>query len=243
MVEAVDPASTKARRRRWAGSGCMPPALASRFPEGEWAVLSAIAFLVAERGKCPVLWAGIGHLIGVRPSTVERALNTATGLLSIYERCPLGLPSITHIRYAEWVAHLARGDWFGPADFRRTAADSLRGGGGQISFKAGAAHRLGAFVRSEQKLDRKSHLGKTLVTAHNGQGHQMEDYGGHQSSRCCDTVGRYRSYPGTKTTLDRSGRRKANQECLHCALILAIDDALQISWKQPFVFATSATRQ
>src|SRR3954470_19852945 len=40
------------RRRRWASSGAMPPAIASRFTLAEQAVLSVVVAEVARHGRC-----------------------------------------------------------------------------------------------------------------------------------------------------------------------------------------------
>src|SRR3954469_21718605 len=45
------PASLE-RRRRWAASGALPPALAARFTLAETAVLAVIAFEAAKSGAC-----------------------------------------------------------------------------------------------------------------------------------------------------------------------------------------------
>src|SRR5919202_4609603 len=73
------PASIE-RRRRWAASGAMPPALAARFTLGETAVLAVIAAETLRHGRCTLVIEHIAALAGVGRSTVKRALRAAQGL-------------------------------------------------------------------------------------------------------------------------------------------------------------------
>ena len=68
------------RRRRWTGSGWLPPALAARFTMGETAVLSVIASEVARRGLCRLTIGHIAVLAGVSRTTVQTAVRQATAL-------------------------------------------------------------------------------------------------------------------------------------------------------------------
>ncbi len=54
------------RRRRWTGSGWLPPQLAARFTMAETAVLSTIAAEVARRGLCRLTIGHIAALAGRR---------------------------------------------------------------------------------------------------------------------------------------------------------------------------------
>ncbi len=55
------------RRRRWTGSGWLPPQLACRFTMAETAVLSTIAAEVARRGLCRLTIGHIAAMAGVSP--------------------------------------------------------------------------------------------------------------------------------------------------------------------------------
>ena len=55
------------RRRRWTGSGWLPPQIAARFTMAETAVLSAIAAEVARRGLCRLTVGHIAMLTGCEP--------------------------------------------------------------------------------------------------------------------------------------------------------------------------------
>ena len=68
------------RRRRWAGSGWMPPALAARFTVGEGAVLAVVASEVARRGLCRLTVGHIASLAGVSRTTVRTAVREAVAL-------------------------------------------------------------------------------------------------------------------------------------------------------------------
>src|SRR3954453_21723658 len=76
------------RRRRWAASGALPPALATRFTLTETAVLAVIAAEALRHGRCALVLEDIAALAGVGRSTVKRALRAAQGLglLRIEER-------------------------------------------------------------------------------------------------------------------------------------------------------------
>ena len=73
------PASME-RRRRWAASGALPPALAARFTLAETAVLAVIAAEALRHGRCTLVIEHIAALAGVARSTVKRALRAAQGL-------------------------------------------------------------------------------------------------------------------------------------------------------------------
>src|SRR3954447_15767032 len=81
------PASLE-RRRRWAASGALPPALASRFTTAETAVLAVIAAEVLRHSACTLTVGHIAALAGVSETMVRNALRAARGLglLSIEER-------------------------------------------------------------------------------------------------------------------------------------------------------------
>ncbi len=68
------------RRRRWTGSGWLPPQLAARFTMAETAVLSTIAAEVARRGLCRLTIGHIASLAGVSRSTVQSAVRQAKAL-------------------------------------------------------------------------------------------------------------------------------------------------------------------
>src|SRR5215210_6584653 len=81
------PASLE-RRRRWAASGAMPPAIASRFTLAEQAVLAVIAAEHRKRGDCRLTNKEIADVAGVSITTVKNTMRAerAIGLLTIEER-------------------------------------------------------------------------------------------------------------------------------------------------------------
>ena len=67
-------------RRRWTGSGWLPPQLACRFTMAETAVLSTIAAEVARRGLCRLTIGHIAVMAGVCKATVRTAVRQAVAL-------------------------------------------------------------------------------------------------------------------------------------------------------------------
>src|SRR3954469_15282779 len=104
------PASME-RRRRWAASGALPPALAARFTLAETAVLAVIAAEALRHGRCTLVIEHIAALAGVGRSTVKRALRAAQGLgfVRIEERrvsAWRNAPNVVTITSREWGAWL-----------------------------------------------------------------------------------------------------------------------------------------
>src|SRR5215212_5104875 len=104
------PASME-RRRRWAASGALPPALAARFTLAETAVLAVIAAEVLKHSRCTLVIEHIAALAGVGRSTVKRALRTAQelGFVRIEERrvsAWRNAPNVVTITSREWLSWL-----------------------------------------------------------------------------------------------------------------------------------------
>ncbi|TXM66305.1 helix-turn-helix domain-containing protein [Methylobacterium sp. WL12] len=76
------------RRRRWAASGKLPPAIAARFTLAEQAVLAVVASEVAKRGDCRLAVRHIAAVAGVSETMVRNAMREARthGLLTVEER-------------------------------------------------------------------------------------------------------------------------------------------------------------
>ncbi|GJD43437.1 hypothetical protein AFCDBAGC_1289 [Methylobacterium cerastii] len=72
--------ASMARRRRWAASGRLPPAIAARFTLAEQAVLSLIAAETAKRGDCRLTVGHIAAVAGVSETTVRTAIREARKL-------------------------------------------------------------------------------------------------------------------------------------------------------------------
>src|SRR4051794_32074219 len=112
------PASLE-RRRRWAASGALPPALASRFTTAETAVLAVIAAEHQKHGRCTLVIDHIAALAGVGRTTVKNALREAQrqSLLRIEERrlsAWRNAPNVVTITAPEWLSWLrmrTRGVW------------------------------------------------------------------------------------------------------------------------------------
>src|SRR4051794_5665424 len=99
------------RRRRWASSGAMPPALASRFTRAEQAVLGVVAAEHMRHGRCTLVLDHIAALAGVCRKTVKNALRTAqgVGLIRIEERrlsAWRNAPNVVTVTSPEWTAWL-----------------------------------------------------------------------------------------------------------------------------------------
>lgn len=130
------------RRRRWAASGRLPPALAVRFTLAEQAVLALIAAETIRRGDCRLAVGHLAAIAGVSETTVRNAVRQARvlGLLSVEERRVTGfrnLPNIVRIVSAEWTSWLR-----------------LRGGsappGGRVQISQGHAQGSSTSRRSRQ---------------------------------------------------------------------------------------------
>ena len=99
------------RRRRWAASGRLPPALAARFTLAEQAVLALVAAETARRGDCRLAVGQVAATAGVSRSTVKNALRQARtlGLLTVEERQLTGFrndTNVVRIVSPEWSAWL-----------------------------------------------------------------------------------------------------------------------------------------
>ena len=97
------------RRRRWAASGRLPPAIAARFTLAEQAVLSLVAAEVARRKDCRLSIENMAAVAGVCRSTVKNAIREARqlGLLTVEERQITGFrndTNVTCIISPEWLA-------------------------------------------------------------------------------------------------------------------------------------------
>ncbi|XYD06462.1 transcriptional regulator (plasmid) [Methylorubrum populi] len=97
------------RRRRWAASGRLPPAIAARFTLAEAAVLAVVTLEVVKRGDCRMHIDHIAAVAGVSRSTVKTALRQARtlGLLTVEERRSSAwrnLSNVVRIISREWLA-------------------------------------------------------------------------------------------------------------------------------------------
>lgn len=99
------------RRRRWAASGRMPPAIAARFTLAEQSVLSLVAAETCRRKDCRLSVGGMAAIAGVSETTVRNAIREAVrlGLLTVEERRITGWRNDTNVLRiisAEWTAWL-----------------------------------------------------------------------------------------------------------------------------------------
>src|SRR4051812_23363754 len=102
------PASME-RRRRWAASGRLPPAIAARFTLAEQSVLAVVAAENRKHGDCRLTNGEIADVAGVSITTVKNALRAAKGLnlVSIEERRLTAFrnaPDVVRITSPEWRA-------------------------------------------------------------------------------------------------------------------------------------------
>ena len=129
------------RRRRWTGSGWLPPQLAARFTMAETAVLSTIAAEVARRGLCRLTIGHIATLAGVSRTTVQNAVRQAValGILTSEEwrlTAWRSAPNTVRIVSPEWRAWLKMRDRKRAGDHPRQAEERPHDGG---------AHHYGAW--------------------------------------------------------------------------------------------------
>src|SRR4051794_28458283 len=132
------PASME-RRRRWAASGALPPALASRFTLAEQAVLAVIAAEHRKRGDCRLTNKEVADVAGVSITTVKNALRAARSinLISTEER------RLTAFRNASNVVRIASPEW--------RAWLRLGGGGKSVPAVATKARRCGDYEPSASR--------------------------------------------------------------------------------------------
>src|SRR4051794_19600877 len=102
------------RRRRWAASGALPPALACKFTLGEQAALAVVAAENRKRGDCRLSHKEVADVAGVGVTTVKNALRAARALnlLGIQERRLAAFrnaPNVVRITSPEWLAWLRLG--------------------------------------------------------------------------------------------------------------------------------------
>src|SRR3954454_24141939 len=102
------------RRRRWAASGALPPALASRFTLGEQAALAVVAAEHRKHGDCRLTHQEIADVAGVGVTTVKNALRAARAirLLGIQERRLAAFrnaSNVVRITDASWLSWLRLG--------------------------------------------------------------------------------------------------------------------------------------
>ncbi|MGI3903091.1 MAG: hypothetical protein ACRYGP_30415 [Janthinobacterium lividum] len=124
------------RRRRWTGSGWLPPQLAARFTMAETAVLSTIAAEVAKRGLCRLTVGHIAVMAGVCKATVRTAVRQAValGILTSEEwrlTAWRSAPNTIRIISPEWRA------WLRMRDRKRAGADHPR----HAETSAGSGYR------------------------------------------------------------------------------------------------------
>ena len=110
----ANPVASKARARRWAASGRLPPRLAALFTPGEQAALAVMAWEMQKRGSCSLAIGAVAALAGVSVSTVKRALRAAraAGLIKIQERRVnryRNETNVVRIVSAEWLSWLRIG--------------------------------------------------------------------------------------------------------------------------------------
>jgi NADH:ubiquinone oxidoreductase subunit len=99
------------RRRRWAASGRLPPAIAARFTLAEQAVLALVVAETAQRGDCRLAVGHLAAIVGVAETTVRNAIREARklGLLTVEERRLTGYrndTNVVRIISPEWLAWL-----------------------------------------------------------------------------------------------------------------------------------------
>lgn len=133
-----DRAKSRARRRRLAYSGPLPPTLAAGFTTGQLAVLRIVADEVRARSCCALSLGEIAARAGVCVTLARDAIRLAAGdgLLVIVERRRHGarsLPNLVRILSREWLAWIFRGKGVGskkpdPTDSIVTITD-FRGAG------------------------------------------------------------------------------------------------------------------
>jgi hypothetical protein len=109
-----DRAASRARRRRLACSGPMPPALACMFTTGQLAVLRIVADEFRDKGACELPLGAIAARAGVCVTLARDAIRLAAGdgLLIVEERRQhraKNLPNRVRVISREWITWIKRG--------------------------------------------------------------------------------------------------------------------------------------
>jgi hypothetical protein len=115
------------RRRRWAASGRLPPAIAARFTLAEQAVLALVAAETVRRKDCRLAVGQLAAIVGVAETTVRNAIHEAVklGLVTVEERRITGFrndTNIVRIVSLEWTGWLR-------LTRRETRVGAVAGGG------------------------------------------------------------------------------------------------------------------
>lgn len=141
------------RRRELGSGGYLPPALRSRFTEGERAVLAVIGFDVAAYGSCEAFVPELAARAGVSETTVRNAVRQAKrlSLIGVTERRVTAwrnLSNVVTILSPEWRAWLRLGAGGGckaphPFGDKNKKRASERSAGSPARLKPGAAHARG----------------------------------------------------------------------------------------------------
>src|SRR5215204_1897343 len=139
------PASME-RRRRWAASGALPPALAARFTLAEQSALAVVAAEHRKCGDCRLTNKEVADVAGVSVTTVKNALRVARALnlISIEERRLTAFrnaPNVVRIVSPEWRAWLRLGGGGKSVPRSPTGYKNQRS---RTSKRAWAAERQGA---------------------------------------------------------------------------------------------------
>ena len=164
------------RRRRWTGSGWLPPQLAARFTMAETAVLSTIAAEVARRGLCRLTLGHIAMLAGVSRTTAQTAIRQAValGILTSEEwrlTAWRSAPNTVRIVSAEWRAWLKMRDRKrAGVDHPRQAEERPRDGGVryQGTRSGGGGFRSPSTLRNTDSS--RTNSGRQTAPALNGEG-------------------------------------------------------------------------
>lgn len=114
LQRAPDRAEAAVRRRRLACSGPMPPALASKYTEGQRAVLLIVGDEFLRTGVCGICIDAIAARAGVCRRLAQIAIRLAEGdgLITIQERRREGRksdPNLIRVISREWIMWLKRG--------------------------------------------------------------------------------------------------------------------------------------
>ena len=127
------------RRRRWAASGRLPPAIAARFTLAEQAVLALVAAEVVRRKDCRLSIENMAAVAGVCRSTVKNAIREARqfGLLTVEERQITGFRNDTNVlrivspEWQAWIRLTRKGNaaWPTPAQREGRHGPTFQGGG------------------------------------------------------------------------------------------------------------------
>jgi hypothetical protein len=147
VCRAIDPITSRQRRRKWGGSSSMPDGLRGYYSEAERAALAVVAEQVKRQGFCDLPIEKIADISGVSRTTVQNAIRKARSRdrndITVQLRPQPGRKNLTNvirIISRDWLRWLKRSIGFkalNPSERSRESSLSKRKFDGEKAFENG----------------------------------------------------------------------------------------------------------